>query len=201
MEDDLHSLLIIARSLEGRTARANKFATIFIRSLEQRLLDPSIRSLDVICRRVLNIVAAIAVKVRAIRQKVDAAALEDVRSLEVVPIRESLSVHLEELVHVAGPLHTLLCAAVADLAQLEPDFGSVRLVHDVLLAIVVFEPRRINHSGLVALLEVVDGFVYTRDGVADGGADAVALGTFGLLGRFFVRREVPSKPLSKELQK
>lgn len=147
MEDDPGNLLITHRvSLEACAARASELATEGICSLQQRLLDPSIGPHHVLRRRILNIVRAVAGKVGAVSQKVRIAAPEDVRSLYVVSIRKALTVHLEKLLCVADPLDAFLGSGAAHLPNLQPVLRDFCLVDDVLLAVVVFEPRGVNDA-------------------------------------------------------
>lgn len=82
----------------------------------------------------------------AVSQKVHIAVPKDVWTLYVVLIRKTLAVYLEKLLCVAGPLDAFFRSGAAHLPNLQPVLGDFRLVHDILLAVVVFEPGGVNHA-------------------------------------------------------
>lgn len=129
----------------------------------------------------------------AVSQEVDAAALEDVGGFEVEAVFEALGVSLKKLVCVADPLNTLFGSGVGYFADLQPDLGKIRLIHNVLLFIVVSEPRRIYDTGCgtVALYEVIYRVVGACDVIADGCTDAMVL--VFMNGLFVIRGKVPGE--------
>lgn len=121
---------------------------------------------------------------RAVRQKVDTPALEEVRRLDVVAVTETLAVDFEQLLRVAGPLDAFFGPRIGDFTDFEEVGGDLGLVDDVLLAVGVFEPGRVDDAvgSAVALVEVAYGVEDTVDGVADGTADAVLIRLLLVLG-------------------